>query len=605
MAVKVAINGFGRIGRLAFRQMFGAEGFEIVAINDLTSPKMLAHLLKYDSTQGKYELADKVSAGEDSITVDGKEIKIYAKANAAELPWGEIGVDVVLECTGFYTSKAKAQAHIDAGAKHVIISAPAGNDLKTIVYNVNHETLTKEDHIRDAELIEEIGANTVRLAHYQHAQEFYDECDKRGFVVWAEIPFISVMNEDPLAHENCITQLKELIYQNDHHPSICFWGISNEILIGGISEKLVENHRELNALAKKIDPYRLTTIAHVTMTPKDGPMHEITDVESYNHYFGWYGGKTEDNGPWMDEYHEKYPNRCIGLSEYGCEGIITYQGENPKCKDYSEAYQAGYHEYMAHMLERRPWIFCSYVWNMFDFGCAARSEGGVTGRNNKGLVTMDRKIKKDSFYLYKAYWNPEPMVHICDKRYSLRSEENTQIRVYTNQERVTLFVNGEEMAVNEVKRHVASFPISLSGGKNAILVKAGDVWDAVTIERVEKEPESYVFPEASEREEGVANWFQEIGSLNLSEEMKYPEDRYHIRCTLEEISENDEAMELVTKAMKLITGMTLAKEEGMWDMMKKMKLESMKEMLGAMAPDGFLESLNMKLNEIKKENLNG
>lgn len=150
MAVKVAINGFGRIGRLAFRQMFGAEGFEIVAINDLTSPEMLAHLLKYDSTQGRYALADTVSYGEDSITVDGKEIKIYAKANAAELPWGEIGVDVVLECTGFYTSKAKAQAHIDAGAKHVIISAPAGNDLPTIVYNVNHETLSKDDHIISA-----------------------------------------------------------------------------------------------------------------------------------------------------------------------------------------------------------------------------------------------------------------------------------------------------------------------------------------------------------------------------------------------------------------------------------------------------------------------
>ena len=150
MAVKVAVNGFGRIGRLAFRQMFGAEGFEIVAINDLTSPEMLAHLLKYDSTQGRYALADTVSYGEDSITVDGKEIKIYAKANAAELPWGEIGVDVVLECTGFYTSKAKAQAHIDAGAKHVIISAPAGNDLPTIVYNVNHETLSKDDHIISA-----------------------------------------------------------------------------------------------------------------------------------------------------------------------------------------------------------------------------------------------------------------------------------------------------------------------------------------------------------------------------------------------------------------------------------------------------------------------
>ncbi len=150
MAVKVAINGFGRIGRLAFRQMFGAEGYEIVAINDLTNPKMLAHLLKYDSAQGRYALADTVVAGEDSITVDGKEIKIYAKANAAELPWGEIGVDVVLECTGFYTSKAKSQAHIDAGAKKVVISAPAGNDLPTIVYSVNESTLTAEDTIISA-----------------------------------------------------------------------------------------------------------------------------------------------------------------------------------------------------------------------------------------------------------------------------------------------------------------------------------------------------------------------------------------------------------------------------------------------------------------------
>ncbi len=150
MAVKVAINGFGRIGRLAFRQMFNAEGYEVVAINDLTKPAMLAHLLKYDSAQGRYELADKVSAGEDSITVDGKEIKIYAERNAADLPWGELGVDVVLECTGFYTSKEKASAHITAGAKKVVISAPAGNDLPTIVYNVNHETLTKEDTVISA-----------------------------------------------------------------------------------------------------------------------------------------------------------------------------------------------------------------------------------------------------------------------------------------------------------------------------------------------------------------------------------------------------------------------------------------------------------------------
>jgi len=150
MAVRVAINGFGRIGRLAFRQMFGAEGYEVVAINDLTSPKMLAHLLKYDSSQGKYALADKVSAGEDTITVDGKTLKIYKEPDANNCPWGELKVDVVLECSGFYTSKEKAQAHINAGARKVVISAPAGNDLPTIVYNVNHETLKASDTIISA-----------------------------------------------------------------------------------------------------------------------------------------------------------------------------------------------------------------------------------------------------------------------------------------------------------------------------------------------------------------------------------------------------------------------------------------------------------------------
>lgn len=150
MAVKVAINGFGRIGRLAFRQMFGAAGYEVVAINDLTSPKMLAHLLKYDSSQGRYALADKVTAGENSITVDGKEIRIYAEADASKLPWGDLKVDVVLECTGFYTSKDKAEAHVKAGARKVVISAPAGNDLPTIVYNVNHEVLKKEDSVISA-----------------------------------------------------------------------------------------------------------------------------------------------------------------------------------------------------------------------------------------------------------------------------------------------------------------------------------------------------------------------------------------------------------------------------------------------------------------------
>lgn len=461
--------------------------------------------------------------------------------------------------------------------------------------------LSREDHWLDAELIQEIGANTVRLAHYQHAAEFYEECDERGFVVWAEIPFISVMNPDPAAHRNCIQQLKELIYQNYNHPSICFWGISNEILIGGISEQLVKNHKELQKLAKEIDPTRLTTIAHVTMTPTEGPMHGITDVESYNHYFGWYGGKIEDNGPWMDRYHKEHPDICIGLSEYGCEGIVTYHSDHPACKDYSEAYQALYHEYMAKMLSERPWIWSSHVWNMFDFGCAARDEGGVRGRNNKGLVTMDRKVKKDSFYLYKAYWNPQPMVHICGRRYAQRAGEHTEVRIYTNQPSVALKVNGLKLEEREVKDHVAVFTVPMEQGNNILVAEAGPVKDCISLEKVAEEPSIYVLPEVNERAEGVANWFKAAGSLDLDAPMEFPDGYYSIRDTMEEISRNEAALEIAAKAIKLATNMTVKPGEGMWDMMKNMSLEGMKDMMGSMMPEGFLESINARLIKIKKE----
>ena len=459
--------------------------------------------------------------------------------------------------------------------------------------------LTKEDHYRDAELIKELGANTIRLAHYQHNQYFYDACDELGFIVWAEIPFISVFNKDPEAHQNCISQLKELIIQNYNHPSICFWGISNEILIGGISEKLVENHKELNALAKELDPTRLTTIAHVSMTPVESPMHHITDVESYNHYFGWYGGKMEDNGPWLDNFHKVHPDICLGLSEYGCEGIITYHGPNPACKDYSEEYQALYHEHMAKVLDERPWIWSSHVWNMFDFGCAARNEGGVAGRNNKGLVTIDRKTKKDSYYIYKAYWNKEPMVHLCGKRYAQRAGETTQIRVYSNLPTVTLYLNGEKVGEQTAEK-VFVFEVALADGFNTIVAEAGDLKDTMTLEKVEKEPSIYVLPEVNERAEGVANWFKTVGDMDLKAPMEFPEGMYSIRDTMEELAQNEEALEIAAKAFKLAMNMKLAPGEGMWDMMKSMTLEKVGEMAGSMIPEGFVESINAQLIKIKK-----
>lgn len=459
--------------------------------------------------------------------------------------------------------------------------------------------LTREDHFEDARLIKELGANTIRLAHYQHSQDFYDACDEMGFVVWAEIPFISVMNPDPDAHQNCISQMKELIIQNYNHPSICFWGISNEILIGGISDKLVENHKELNALCKEMDPTRLTTIAHVTMTPVDSPVHNITDIESYNHYFGWYGGRMEDNGPWLDNFHKIHPEICLGLSEYGCEGIVTYHGPNPACKDYSEEYQALYHEHMAKVLDERPWMWSSHVWNMFDFGCAARDEGGVAGRNNKGLMTMDRKTKKDSYFIYQAYWSKEPMVHLCGRRYAQRAGETTEIRVYSNQPSVALYLNGKQVEEKTADK-VFVFEVSLAEGFNTLVAQAGNLKDSMTLEKVEKEPSIYVLPEVNERAEGVANWFKLAGDLDLKAPMEFPEGKYSIKDTIEDISKCPEAMEIVAKAVKLAMNMNVVPGEGMWDMMKAMNLEKIGEMAGSMLPEGFVESLNAKLIRIDK-----
>ena len=459
--------------------------------------------------------------------------------------------------------------------------------------------LTRADHFEDARIIKELGANTVRLAHYQHSQDFYDACDQLGFIVWAEIPFISVFNQDPAAHENCVSQLKELIIQNYNHPSICFWGISHEILIGGISDKLVENHHELNKLAKELDPTRLTTIAHVSMTPTSGPMHHITDVESYNHYFGWYGGKMEDNGPWLDKFHAEHPDICLGLSEYGCEGIVTYHGPEPACRDYSEEYQALYHEHMAKVLDARPWIWSSHVWNMFDFGCAARNEGGVAGRNNKGLVTIDRRTKKDSYYIYQAYWTKTPMVHICGRRYAQRAGEAVEIRVYSNQPQVELLIDGESVG-KQAGDKVFVFAAALEPGFHLVAAKAGDAMDSITLEKVEQEPAVYVLPEVKERAEGVANWFKLAGNLDLTVPMEFPEGKYSVKDSMETLAQSAEALEMVREAVKLVTNFDLSPGVGMWDMMKSMTPEGMMTMGGGAMPQGFLESLNAKLIKIDR-----
>ena len=315
--------------------------------------------------------------------------------------------------------------------------------------------LLPEHHREDMELIDEMGANTIRLAHYQHDAYFYDLCDEYGMVVWAEIPYIST--HMPGARENTISQMRELVIQNYNHPSIVVWGLSNEITMGGDStEDLLENHRILNDLVHELDKTRQTAVAVVSMCDPKDPYIRIPDVVSYNHYFGWYGGDVSMNGPWFDRFHKEFPNIPIGVSEYGCEALNWHTSE-PHQGDYTEEYQAYYHEEMIKQLFSRPYLWATHVWNMFDFGADARNEGGENGQNHKGLVTFDRKYKKDAFYAYKAWMSKKPFVHICGKRYVDRTEEVTKITVYSNQPEVELFVNGESIGKKTEPEHFFYF----------------------------------------------------------------------------------------------------------------------------------------------------
>lgn len=361
--------------------------------------------------------------------------------------------------------------------------------------------LLPEHHREDVELICEMGANTIRLAHYQHAQYFYDLCDEKGLVVWAEIPYISSHLEKGV--ENTKTQMTELIAQNYNHPCIVTWGLSNEITMSGASPAVVENHKMLNDLVHSMDKTRPTTEAVVTMCSMDNEYVHISDIVSYNHYFGWYGGNVDMYGPWFDKFHEKYPNKAIGISEYGCEAL-NWHATDIVQGDYTEEYQAYYHEELIKQIAVRPYLWATHVWNMFDFAADARAEGGENGMNHKGLVTFDRKYKKDSFYAYQAWLSDKPMLHICSKRYIDRVEDKVKIKVYSNQDEVELFANGESVGVQN-KGEFPFFTFEVKNeGETVLTAKAGNLTDESKIRKVDSFNEDYRMKE----EGAVINWFE-------------------------------------------------------------------------------------------------
>ena len=359
--------------------------------------------------------------------------------------------------------------------------------------------LLPEHHEEDMDLICEVGATTIRLAHYQHDQYFYDLCDERGMVIWAEIPYIS--KHMPTGRENTLQQMKELVIQNYNHPSIVVWGLSNEITISGSSDDLLENHKLLNDICHDLDKTRLTTIACVSPCDIHDAYIKIPDVVSYNHYFGWYGGDTSMNGPWFDKFHAMHPNIPIGCSEYGCEAL-NWHTSDPRQGDYTEEYQAYYHEELIKQLFTRKYMWATHVWNMFDFGADARNEGGENGQNHKGLVTFDRKYKKDSFYAYKAWLSDEPFVHLCSKRYIDRVEDVTRITVYSNQKTVELFANGISLGVKEAADHFFYFDVP-NVGETKLVAVSGDLHDESIIRKVDTFNESYRLREKN----AILNWF--------------------------------------------------------------------------------------------------
>ena len=454
--------------------------------------------------------------------------------------------------------------------------------------------LLPEHHDEDIDLICEMGATTIRLAHYQHDQYFYDLCDERGLVIWAEIPYIS--QHMPTGRENTISQMKELIIQNYNHPSIVVWGLSNEITMKNPKDPdLLENHHILNDLCHEMDKTRLTTMAVVSMCDMDEEYVRIPDTVSYNHYFGWYGGETSMNGPWFDNFHAKYPTQPIGISEYGCEAL-NWHTSKPVQGDYTEEYQAYYHEELIKQIHARPYLWATHVWNMFDFGADARAEGGENGQNHKGLMTFDRKYKKDSFYAYKAWLNPEPMVHLCGKRYVDRVEDVTKVTVYSNQPTVELFANGVSLGVQENNGLPFFYFDVPNAGTTKLVAVAGELKDESVICKVDTFNEAYRLKEKG----AVLNWFditEKEGYLSLNDKMS--DVLATVRGKL--LFAGMMAKMMPKKGDKAMGGFEI--NDGMMQMMGGFTVLRLTGMLGMMNINLTKEQLldlNEQLNKIKK-----
>lgn len=453
---------------------------------------------------------------------------------------------------------------------------------------------------QDMALIREIGANSVRLAHYQHDDYFYSLCDRHGLLVWAEIPYISIPSTIDPENGNATDQLERLIKQAYNHASIYGWGVQNEITIAVETEHTHNTIKKLVALAQQLDPQRMTVQANINGVEDDSIINTYTDVVGYNLYYGWYYGEIKDLGDRFDAFHKTNPSIPVILSEYGVDTNPNFHSYDPSVQDYTEEYQLLFHQNAIETINARPYVLGGYVWNMFDFGSANRKEGGETGKNLKGLVTIDRKLKKDAFYLYKAYWSTVPFVHIAGRRFANRHQDMNDIVILTNMNRVNVYLNDKKIANfnNEEKVKVVK-DVLLSPGEHTIRVVGYDGHDVASDDRiqlcrVEEADMAYVLPKKEESEH-VVNWFERF-DLSDAQEIDLKDGYYSTFDTIDDLYKNETAKSVFLKYFEQFTANPFFEAT-----MNVMSIQKMSQLAFYNIPAELLAVINKELNNIPKD----
>ncbi|MCP4753312.1 MAG: glycoside hydrolase family 2 protein, partial [Proteobacteria bacterium] len=384
-----------------------------------------------------------------------------------------------------------------------------------------------------------------------------------------------------------------------NHSSIVCWGVQNEVQMTSdtpVSRRLT---RELAALVKELDPTRLSTQANMSYVANGDEFNRMTDLVGYNRYEGWYSGQAEDFAPWLDTFHSDNPDIPLAISEYGAEGIPAYHTDSPAVGDYTEEYHALLHETVWKIFEKRPFLWATYVWNMFDFGSAIRDEGGVKGMNNKGLVTFDRKIKKDAFYWYKAKWSKEPFVHITGRRYVERPQTQNAIKVYSNLKEVTLHLNEREIGTIQSSDGVFLFAdVALEAGENRLEAVSGDCRDAIELRKVEHPNESYVCTQKQQGmsfSDNVANWNEKLAGIN-KDDIVITDDVYSTRDSFKDLFDNEEAKTAIVDLLGIDPS-----EKPMFKMAEKFSPDKIHQLKPDMMSEELLLLLNSRLTKIEKK----